>query len=155
MQGTYTNSMDKLMTFLEESLKILDSSLNQVNFEKTLNAIWMELSAILLNFVEKSIKVTCDMTSHNISHFCSFTIFFILSLLIDLLLQKQKPPKFFSNLLSSLNFMIECFYSNFYKNQKPDFEALTKSEKLLKVNRMETSEVIQQVIFEEFDVIVN
>lgn len=53
-----SNSMDRLMMYLEESLKTLNTELNEVNFERILSAIWTELSAILYELVQSNLDVS-------------------------------------------------------------------------------------------------
>lgn len=52
-----SNSMDRLMMYLEDSLKTLNSELNEVNFERVLDAIWTELSVILYELVQSNLDV--------------------------------------------------------------------------------------------------
>lgn len=53
-----SNSMDRLMMYLEESLATLNNELNEVNFERILDAIWTELSAILYELVQSNLDVS-------------------------------------------------------------------------------------------------
>lgn len=53
-----SNSMDRLMMYLEDSLKTLNSELNEVNFERVLDTIWVELSAILYDLVQSNLDVS-------------------------------------------------------------------------------------------------
>lgn len=53
-----SNSMDRLMMYLEDSLKTLNSELNEVNFERTLDLIWTELSVILYELVQSNLDVS-------------------------------------------------------------------------------------------------
>ncbi|XP_031620349.1 protein unc-13 homolog 4B isoform X3 [Contarinia nasturtii] len=50
-----SNSMDRLMLYLEESLKTLNTELNEVNFERILSAIWVELAIILRDLVQTNL----------------------------------------------------------------------------------------------------
>lgn len=52
-----SNSMDRLMMYLEDSLKTLNGELNEINFERILDAIWVELSHILYELVQANIDV--------------------------------------------------------------------------------------------------
>lgn len=52
-----SNSMDRLMMYLEDSLKTLNSELNEVNFDRVLDAIWTELSVILYELVQSNLDV--------------------------------------------------------------------------------------------------
>lgn len=54
-----SNSMERLMMYLEDSLKTLNTELNEVNFERVLEAIWTELSAILYELVQSNLDVSC------------------------------------------------------------------------------------------------
>ncbi|XP_055698353.1 protein unc-13 homolog 4B isoform X3 [Phlebotomus papatasi] len=49
------NSLDRLMMYLEESLKTLNMELNDVNFERILDAIWTELSNVLYDLVQSNL----------------------------------------------------------------------------------------------------
>lgn len=53
-----SNSMDRLMMYMEESLKMLNTELNDLNFERILDAIWNELSVILYQLVQSSLEVS-------------------------------------------------------------------------------------------------
>lgn len=53
-----SNSMDRLMMYLEESLETLNTELNEVNFERMLDAIWTELSAIIYELVQTNLDVS-------------------------------------------------------------------------------------------------
>lgn len=53
-----SNSMDRLMMYLEDSLKTLNSELNEINFERVLDTIWTELSAILYDLVQSNLDVS-------------------------------------------------------------------------------------------------
>lgn len=52
-----SRSMDRLMMYLEDSLKTLNTELNEINFERVLDAIWIELSAILYQVVQTNLDV--------------------------------------------------------------------------------------------------
>lgn len=53
-----SNSMDRLMMYLEDSLQTLNSELNEINFERVLDAIWCELASILYELVQKNLDVS-------------------------------------------------------------------------------------------------
>lgn len=53
-----SNSMDRLMMYMEDSLKTLHTELNDVNFERILDAIWTQLSTILYDLVQANIDVS-------------------------------------------------------------------------------------------------
>lgn len=50
-----SNSMDRIMMYLEDSLQTLNAELNEVNFERILDAIWTELAFILKELVQNNI----------------------------------------------------------------------------------------------------
>lgn len=50
-----SNSMDRLMIYMENSLKVLHSELNGHNFDKMLDSIWTELSSILYDLVQSNL----------------------------------------------------------------------------------------------------
>uniref|UniRef100_A0A336MP88 CSON004614 protein n=1 Tax=Culicoides sonorensis TaxID=179676 RepID=A0A336MP88_CULSO len=50
-----SNSMDRLMLYMEESLTTLNAELNETNFQRILDAIWLELSIILLELVQTNL----------------------------------------------------------------------------------------------------
>lgn len=52
-----SNSLDRLMMYLEESLKTLNTELNEVNFQRILSAIWEELAIILRDLVQTNLDV--------------------------------------------------------------------------------------------------
>lgn len=56
-----SNSMDRLMMYLEESLATLNTELNEVNFERVLDAIWTELSSILYELVQSNLDVSVTL----------------------------------------------------------------------------------------------
>lgn len=53
-----SNSMDRLMMYLEESLSTLNTELDEVNFERILSAIWEELAIILRELVQTNLDVS-------------------------------------------------------------------------------------------------
>ncbi|XP_028898430.2 protein unc-13 homolog 4B isoform X3 [Zeugodacus cucurbitae] len=50
-----SNSMEKLMMYMESSLKILYETLNEVNFARILDAIWNELSVIMYDLIQSNL----------------------------------------------------------------------------------------------------
>ncbi|XP_055678420.1 protein unc-13 homolog 4B isoform X4 [Lutzomyia longipalpis] len=50
-----SNSLDRLMMYLEESLKTLNMELNDVNFDRILDAIWTELSNVLYDLIQSNL----------------------------------------------------------------------------------------------------
>lgn len=53
-----SNSMDRLMMYMEESLSTLNSELNEINFERVLDAIWGELTTILYDLIQSNLDVS-------------------------------------------------------------------------------------------------
>jgi BAI1-associated protein 3 len=53
---TDSNSMEKMMRYMEDSLKTLYNELNEDNFNRVLDAIWVEISCILFDLVHSSIE---------------------------------------------------------------------------------------------------
>lgn len=53
---TDSNAMDRLMMYMEDSLKTLHTELNDDNFTRVLDAIWMEISCILFDLVQSSLE---------------------------------------------------------------------------------------------------
>jgi hypothetical protein len=56
--NTDSNSMDRLMMYLEESLKTLHSELNELNFERMLDAIWREIAKIMEDMIQYNLDVS-------------------------------------------------------------------------------------------------
>ncbi|XP_065080920.1 protein unc-13 homolog 4B isoform X5 [Ochlerotatus camptorhynchus] len=50
-----SNSMDRLMMYMEDSLATLNSELHEVNFERVLDAIWSELTTILYDLIQSNL----------------------------------------------------------------------------------------------------
>lgn len=61
-----SNSMDRLMMYMEESLAMLNSELNETNFERVLDAIWSELTSILYDLIQSNLDVS------TFSHFFNY-----------------------------------------------------------------------------------
>jgi BAI1-associated protein 3 len=53
-----SNSMDRLMMYLEDSLKTLNSELNELNFERMLDAIWREIAKIMEDMIQYNLEVS-------------------------------------------------------------------------------------------------
>lgn len=53
---TNSFSMDRLMMYMEESLQTLHRELNDDNFSRVLDAIWLEISCILYDLVHSSLE---------------------------------------------------------------------------------------------------
>ncbi|KFB34815.1 AGAP003164-PA-like protein [Anopheles sinensis] len=50
-----SNSLDRLMLYMEESLSVLNGELNEVNFERVLDAIWAELTTVLYDLIQSNL----------------------------------------------------------------------------------------------------
>lgn len=55
-----SNSLDRLMMYLEDSLNTLNTILYENNFERILSAIWKELATILYDLVQSNLDVCHD-----------------------------------------------------------------------------------------------
>lgn len=53
-----SNSLDRLMMYMEDSLGTLYAELDETNFQRILEAIWKELSIILLHLVQSNLDVS-------------------------------------------------------------------------------------------------
>lgn len=53
-----SNSMERLMMYLESSLSTLYETLNEVNFARVLDAIWEELSIIMYDLIQSNLDVS-------------------------------------------------------------------------------------------------
>lgn len=53
-----SNSMERLMAYLEGSLATLYDSLNEINFGRILDGIWEELSVIIYDLVHSNLQVS-------------------------------------------------------------------------------------------------
>lgn len=53
-----SNSMERLMMYLESSLSTLYETLNEVNFTRILDAIWEELSIIMYDLIQSNLDVS-------------------------------------------------------------------------------------------------
>lgn len=62
-----SNSMERLMMYMEESLSMLNSELNESNFERVLDAIWGELTTILYELIQSNLDVSMVGPFFNIS----------------------------------------------------------------------------------------
>lgn len=51
-----SNAMDRMMMYMEDSLKTMYSELNEDNFFHVLDAIWLEISCILYDLVQSSLE---------------------------------------------------------------------------------------------------
>lgn len=64
-----SHSMERLLIYMEESLKMLNTELNEVNFERILDAIWTELATVLYEVVQSNLDV-----SFRVFDFITYTI---------------------------------------------------------------------------------
>lgn len=73
-----SNSMDRLMMYLEDSLNTLNTVLYENNFERMLSSIWRELSAILYDLVQSNLDVSYDAkcVENGFAHVFCFCISF-------------------------------------------------------------------------------
>jgi hypothetical protein len=53
---TDSNSMDRLMMYMEDSLKLLHMELNDDNFSRVLDSIWVEIASILHDLIYSSLE---------------------------------------------------------------------------------------------------
>ncbi|XP_017464694.1 PREDICTED: protein unc-13 homolog D [Rhagoletis zephyria] len=110
-----SNSMEKLLMYMETSLETLYDTLNEVNFERILDAIWTEISVVMFD-------------------------------LIQLNLDKRRPPSFFQNLKQTLVVMTSCFkVGNIVTS---DIEVLKEVEKALDLHAFESADLIHQYYIE-------
>ena len=52
-----SNSLDRLMKYLEENLTTLNSQLYPDNFSRILNLIWNELTTVICNIFQSGLEV--------------------------------------------------------------------------------------------------
>ncbi|XP_022905569.2 protein unc-13 homolog 4B isoform X2 [Onthophagus taurus] len=105
------NSIDKVMRYLDDNLHTLHDQLNEENFSRILDIIFIYLNNILTDLIQSN-------------------------------LEKRRPPSFFSNLHETLKLMKHSFKLN---DTEEECEQLKKTEHLLYLNGLETSELIHQV----------
>lgn len=93
-----SNSMDRLMMYLEDSLKTLNTELNEINFERILSAIWTELAAILYELVQTNLDVSvcvCVLENSN-AIFTLCSIYFIIETpSTPVLFESQGKPSYY------------------------------------------------------------
>ncbi|KAJ8953784.1 hypothetical protein NQ314_007214 [Rhamnusium bicolor] len=106
-----SNSVDRLMMYVDNNLSTLHRELNEENFNRTLEIVW-------------------DMLSDTLGE------------IIQLNLDKRRPPSFFDNLRKTLNLMLGSF-----KNPADcdNCDALRRTEQILRINGLETADLIHQV----------
>lgn len=131
-----SNSMDRLMMYLEESLKTLNNELNEVNFERVLNSIWTELAKILYELVQSNLEVRQSIPETRTNSFNTVTSRF----------QKRRPPQFFANLRETLRIMVKSFKTGASCNTEA--ETLNNIDEMLKVHSYETNDLIHQYYVE-------
>ncbi|XP_044262026.1 protein unc-13 homolog 4B isoform X2 [Tribolium madens] len=113
-----SNSIDRLMRYVDNNLSTLHNELNEENFNRVLEIVWDNLDTILKEIIQSN-------------------------------LEKRRPPSFFANLHKTLNLMLGSFKTS------SDFtcDELKKTELKLKVNGLETNDLIHLVhlnLYEEF-----
>lgn len=135
-----SNSMDRIMMYLEDSLQTLNSELNEVNFERILDAIWTELAFILKELVHNNIDVSLRLQLFWADR----------NLKINFPLQKRRPPLFFANLRDTLQLMVKSFKGTQSNKDKvsSDKETLEEIFNLLVLHGYETSDLIHQYYIE-------
>ncbi|CAH0552872.1 unnamed protein product [Brassicogethes aeneus] len=109
-----SNSIDRLMMYVDNNLSTLHRELNEENFNRTLSIVWEMLGATLEEIIQ------CN-------------------------LDKRRPPSFFDNLHKTLNLMLGSFKS---PNDCSNCDALSRTERLLKINGLETNDLIHEVHLE-------
>lgn len=113
-----SNSIDRLMLYVDNNLTTLHNELNEENFNRVLELVWESVSNILKEVIQSN-------------------------------LEKRRPPSFFANLHKTLNLML----GSFKNNNEFDCTELKKTENILKLNGLETNDLIHFVhlqLFEEF-----
>ncbi|XP_049820275.1 protein unc-13 homolog 4B isoform X3 [Aethina tumida] len=106
-----SNSIDRLMMYVDNNLGTLHRELNEENFNRTLNIVWDRLGATLSDIVQTN-------------------------------LDKRRPPSFFENLHKTLNLMLGSFKN---PNDSSNCDGLSRIEKILKINGLETNDLIHEV----------
>lgn len=105
-----SNSIDRLMLYVDTNLKTLHDELNEENFSRVLEIVWDSLSDILNEIIQSN-------------------------------LEKRRPPSFFQNLHKTLDLMLGSFKS---PDQCSNCDTLKRTEQLLKMNGLETNDLIHQ-----------
>lgn len=144
-----SNSMDRIMMYLEDSLQTLNAELNEVNFERILDAIWTELAFILKELVQNNIDVSsCSRRDAFRTHIICNLLYFRR---FSLQLQKRRPPLFFANLRDTLQLMVKSFKGTQSNKDKAssDKETLEEIFNLLELHGYETSDLIHQYYLEQ------
>ena len=112
-----SNSIDRLMLYVDNNLTTLNNELNEENFNRIVEIVWENVGEILDEIITSSVE-------------------------------KRRPPSFFANLHKTLNLMLGSF-----KNSTLDCVNLQRTEMRLKVNGLETNDLIHQVhldLYQEF-----
>lgn len=93
-----SNSLDRLMLYMEDSLATLYAELDETNFQRILDAIWVELSIILLDLVQSNLEVSLR---HLLLAIKIITLWiYLLSFLINRNAAPQVSSKILKKLLS-------------------------------------------------------
>ncbi|KAF5278655.1 hypothetical protein FQA39_LY00697 [Lamprigera yunnana] len=111
-----SNSIDKIMRYLDNNLATLYGELNEDNFNRILEIIWSHLGKILYELIHSNIE-------------------------------RRRPPAFFANLRATLQLMVKSFKQS---EESSDCQTLAKIERLLKINGLETNDLIHQVHLDRY-----
>lgn len=132
---TTSNSMDRLLQYLDTNLTTLHDNLNEDNFERILFVIWDILSESLYQLVHNNLEVRC------LEKRDSFVLS-VFALQQFQLSQKRRPPSFYSNLHRTLHTLIRYF--NVGADEAANVKVLEKIEHLLELHGLETAELIHR-----------
>lgn len=134
---TTSNSMDRLLQYLDTNLTTLHDNLNEDNFERILFVIWDILSESLYQLVHNNLEVRHRKTYNILSLFIRgiFSNNFNCQ-------QKRRPPSFYSNLHRTLHTLIRYF--NIGADEAANVKVLEKIEHLLELHGLETAELIHR-----------
>lgn len=155
------NSVDRLMQYLDENLITLHEQLNEDNFKGILNIICEKIADLLKELVENGLEVCyffalrrhssfhqlCDCINGNVRcYFKQINFENVKSFERTVLLQKRRPPSFFSNLHVTVQILKEFFKKgdDCCSGVKSDDTCLKKIENLLELHGLETWELIHQ-----------
>ncbi|KAJ3619664.1 hypothetical protein MTP99_005328 [Tenebrio molitor] len=114
-----SNSIDRLMMYVDNNLTTLHNELNEENFGRILEILWDNLGDILNEIIQSNIE-------------------------------KRRPPSFFANLHKTLNLMLGSFKIS---NENSSCDELKRTENKLKINGLETNDLIHLVhlnLYDEF-----
>ena len=119
---TRSNSMERMMMYMEESLKTLHTELNDDNFSRVLDSIWVEISCILYDLVQGSLE------------------------------KRRPPSFYSNlrNTLKAMVDNFKCQNSSDQKICSSDNETLEKIDKMLELHGYETADLIHQYYKERY-----